>query len=138
MYDGHRRSATVGQAVGLGSTRDGLCQCLDRKKETESGEKQFSHAHAKYEAEGDVPRTLQAVMAESPRRYPFVVRVVFFTIVYVVLATVLTFLFSWYKTGTGNLPTKEELQKLFLIGICISVAMLLLARGRRKGLPPGA
>lgn len=93
---------------------------------------------AKYKAETDVPRTLQTVMAESRRQYPFVVRVAFFTIVYVVLATLLTYILSWYKTGTGSLPTQEEVQKLFLIGICISVAMLLLARGRRKGLPPGA
>lgn len=138
MDDCHGGYAAVRQAVCLGGTCDGLCQCPNGKKKAECREKQFSHVDAKYEAEPDVPRTLQTVMAESRRQYPFVVRVVFFTIVYVVLATLLTYILSWYKTGTGNLPTQEEVQKLFLIGICISVAMLLLARGRRKGLPPGA
>lgn len=75
-------------------------------------------------------------MAEPRRQYPFIVRVVFFTLVYVALATAFTYILAWYKTGEGALPTQEEVQKLFLIGICISVAMLLLARGRRRGLPP--
>jgi hypothetical protein len=71
------------------------------------------------------------------KKYPFALRVLFFSVVYVAIAVAADAGLQFYRGEQYRMPTMEEAQQYFLIGICISVFMMLLSRNRRRSVPGG-
>jgi hypothetical protein len=74
-------------------------------------------------------------MSVEKKKYPFVLKVVFFTAVYVVLAVTIGWGLQVYHGEPFAWPTSQQWQDYASIGVCISVAMQFLSRNRRRTMP---